>query len=190
MVACNIAASPFDPLHGCLGTSHDAPASPRSHAAGALVQGPPQSYDHRALRDSSAALLARLGGQHAQLLPLVQQGEALEWLPPLLPPLPLPPPPPPSSMGCTPPHSTSLLAPTCLDPLTTGNLVALERPASYVERREDGYREPELLFLVGTAHVSQQVVLFFECCHTCPSGCPGMRAPGSLAWAAVLRPTR
>ncbi|PSC70033.1 traB domain-containing isoform X1 [Micractinium conductrix] len=75
-----------------------------------LVQGPPQSYDHRALRDSSAALLARLGGQHAQLLPLVQQG----------------------------------------------NLVALERPASYVERREDGYREPELLFLVGTAHVSQQ----------------------------------
>jgi hypothetical protein len=30
-----------------------------------------------------------------------------------------------------------------------------ERPASYVERRTDGYQEPQLVFLLGTAHVSQ-----------------------------------
>ena len=34
-----------------------------------------------------------------------------------------------------------------------GTLVALERPAGYVERREDGYQEPLQVFLVGTAHV-------------------------------------
>ena len=31
-----------------------------------------------------------------------------------------------------------------------------KRPASYMERRADGYREPELVFIVGTAHVSRQ----------------------------------
>lgn len=29
-----------------------------------------------------------------------------------------------------------------------------ERPAGYVERRSDGYLEPGLVFLLGTAHVS------------------------------------
>lgn len=30
------------------------------------------------------------------------------------------------------------------------------RPANYTERRTDGYQEPQLIFIVGTAHVSQQ----------------------------------
>jgi hypothetical protein len=34
--------------------------------------------------------------------------------------------------------------------------VAWPRPASYQERREDGYAEPELLLLIGTAHISKQ----------------------------------
>ncbi len=34
-----------------------------------------------------------------------------------------------------------------------------QRPASYEERRSDGYREPELVFIVGTAHVSRQSAL-------------------------------
>jgi hypothetical protein len=36
-----------------------------------------------------------------------------------------------------------------------GNLVAYRRPASYRERRVDGYKEPELIFMLGTAHVSR-----------------------------------
>jgi hypothetical protein len=32
--------------------------------------------------------------------------------------------------------------------------VVYRRPADYVERRGDGYREPELIWLLGTAHVS------------------------------------
>lgn len=40
--------------------------------------------------------------------------------------------------------------------LAAGTLVALERPADYQERRSDGYQEPQLIFLVGTAHVSPQ----------------------------------
>lgn len=37
-----------------------------------------------------------------------------------------------------------------------GNLVVYKRPASYRERRTDGYQEPQLIFILGTAHVSQQ----------------------------------
>ncbi|BDA45348.1 TraB domain-containing protein [Coccomyxa sp. Obi] len=40
--------------------------------------------------------------------------------------------------------------------MATGVLAAVQRPADYVERRDDGYREPELLFVVGTAHFSEQ----------------------------------
>lgn len=32
----------------------------------------------------------------------------------------------------------------------------MPRPDDYTERREDGYREPELVLLVGTAHLSLQ----------------------------------
>jgi hypothetical protein len=36
-----------------------------------------------------------------------------------------------------------------------GTLVAWQRPAQYVDRRaSEGYCEPELIFLIGTAHVS------------------------------------
>lgn len=38
--------------------------------------------------------------------------------------------------------------------MVTGTLLVWRRPDGYVERRSDGYREPQLVFLVGTAHVS------------------------------------
>ncbi|GBF95762.1 hypothetical protein Rsub_08198 [Raphidocelis subcapitata] len=44
--------------------------------------------------------------------------------------------------------------PQLLDLVEEGVLVVHERPAGYVERRADGYREPQLVFLLGTAHVS------------------------------------
>ena len=31
-----------------------------------------------------------------------------------------------------------------------------QRPTSYIERRSDGYVEPELIFLVGTTHISRK----------------------------------
>ncbi|GAQ87766.1 hypothetical protein KFL_003750160 [Klebsormidium nitens] len=34
--------------------------------------------------------------------------------------------------------------------------MVVQRPEDYVERREDGYREPETIFLVGTAHLSRR----------------------------------
>lgn len=40
--------------------------------------------------------------------------------------------------------------------LDQGALLVIPRPAGYVERREDGYQEPEEVVLVGTAHVSEQ----------------------------------
>ncbi|KAF8069523.1 Trabd [Scenedesmus sp. PABB004] len=43
--------------------------------------------------------------------------------------------------------------PSLLPLVEAGNLVALRRPAGY-ERRRDGYREPGLVFVLGTAHVS------------------------------------
>ncbi|KAL4419725.1 hypothetical protein ABPG75_006823 [Micractinium tetrahymenae] len=46
--------------------------------------------------------------------------------------------------------------PELLPLVQQGTLVALERPADYRERRSDGYQEPQLIFLVGTAHVSPQ----------------------------------
>lgn len=46
--------------------------------------------------------------------------------------------------------------PELLPLVQQGTLVALERPADYQERRSDGYQEPQLIFLVGTAHVSPQ----------------------------------
>jgi hypothetical protein len=35
-----------------------------------------------------------------------------------------------------------------------GSLVVVELPAGYTERRSDGYREPEAVFIIGTAHAS------------------------------------
>lgn len=35
-----------------------------------------------------------------------------------------------------------------------GSLIAFTRPDAYEERRRDGYREPELILLLGTAHLS------------------------------------
>lgn len=34
--------------------------------------------------------------------------------------------------------------------------MAIQRPALYVERREDGYREPEVVLILGTAHLSNK----------------------------------
>jgi pheromone shutdown protein TraB len=34
--------------------------------------------------------------------------------------------------------------------------VVVQRPALYVERRTDGYREPEVILILGTAHLSEK----------------------------------
>ena len=44
--------------------------------------------------------------------------------------------------------------PELVDLVEAGTLVAIERSELYVERRTDGYREPELVLLVGTSHAS------------------------------------
>lgn len=44
----------------------------------------------------------------------------------------------------------------------TGTLVLWQRSPEYVERREDGYQEPERVFIVATAHVSAQSALDVE----------------------------
>eukprot|EP00878_Enallax_costatus_P035659 GHUV01039848.1.p1 GENE.GHUV01039848.1~~GHUV01039848.1.p1 ORF type:complete len:343 (+),score=108.49 GHUV01039848.1:341-1369(+) len=46
--------------------------------------------------------------------------------------------------------------PDLLPLVEEGNLVVSVRPAHYTERRTDGYQEPQLIFILGTAHVSQQ----------------------------------
>jgi pheromone shutdown protein TraB len=46
--------------------------------------------------------------------------------------------------------------PQLVDLAESGTLVAVPRPDGYVERRDDGYREPQLVLLVGTAHISTQ----------------------------------
>jgi pheromone shutdown protein TraB len=46
--------------------------------------------------------------------------------------------------------------PELVDLARAGTLVVVPRAADYVERREDGYLEPELVYLVGTAHLSPQ----------------------------------
>ena len=46
--------------------------------------------------------------------------------------------------------------PDLLDLVDSGTLVVVPKPSDYVERRSDGYREPELVYLVGTAHVSRK----------------------------------
>ena len=46
--------------------------------------------------------------------------------------------------------------------IPTGSLVVCRRPASYVERRSDGYVEPELIFLIGTAHISRKSAMDVE----------------------------
>lgn len=44
--------------------------------------------------------------------------------------------------------------PDLMDLAEAGTLIAVERSELYVERRRDGYLEPELVFLVGTSHAS------------------------------------
>lgn len=39
--------------------------------------------------------------------------------------------------------------------LHSGNLIVIKRPQDYVERRSDGYQEPEAVFIIGTAHISE-----------------------------------
>lgn len=45
--------------------------------------------------------------------------------------------------------------PQLLDLAKAGTLIAIPRPAEYTERRTDGYQEPKLVLLVGTAHISE-----------------------------------
>jgi len=46
------------------------------------------------------------------------------------------------------------LYPDLSDLVEEGNMVVIQRPLDYVERRTDGYVEPELIILFGTSHVS------------------------------------
>lgn len=46
--------------------------------------------------------------------------------------------------------------PDLLDLVQSGNLIVFQRPATYVERREDGYKEPELIYILGTSHLSSK----------------------------------
>ncbi|KAH7617711.1 hypothetical protein NADE_004113 [Nannochloris sp. 'desiccata'] len=46
--------------------------------------------------------------------------------------------------------------PQLQDLAESGTLIAVPRPENYQERRSDGYKEPELVLLVGTAHLSLQ----------------------------------
>lgn len=48
------------------------------------------------------------------------------------------------------------LYPELEDLSESGTLVAVPRPENYIERRTDGYVEPEVVFLVGTAHTSKE----------------------------------
>lgn len=48
------------------------------------------------------------------------------------------------------------LYPELQDLSDAGTLIAVPRPETYVERRTDGYVEPEVVFLVGTAHTSKE----------------------------------
>ena len=45
-----------------------------------------------------------------------------------------------------------------------GTLVAVPRSSTYSERRTDGYREPEMVFLLGTSHVSSKAAEEVERC--------------------------
>eukprot|EP00877_Chromochloris_zofingiensis_P011930 jgi/Chrzof1/6991/Cz02g06230.t1 len=49
--------------------------------------------------------------------------------------------------------------PDLLDLVDNGTLIVHKRPPDYQERRSDGYQEPLLVFIIGTAHVSQQSAL-------------------------------
>jgi pheromone shutdown protein TraB len=46
--------------------------------------------------------------------------------------------------------------PELTDLVQSGNLIVFQRPATYVERREDGYKEPELIYILGTSHLSSK----------------------------------
>ena len=45
--------------------------------------------------------------------------------------------------------------PELLDLVEAGVLLVVPRPDDYVERRVDGYVEPEVVYVVGTAHMSR-----------------------------------
>jgi hypothetical protein len=47
------------------------------------------------------------------------------------------------------------LHPELMDLVDDGTLVIVKRPPHYVERRSDGYVEPEVVYIVGTAHMSR-----------------------------------
>lgn len=54
--------------------------------------------------------------------------------------------------------------PELQDLALAGTLVAVPRSSTYSERRTDGYREPEMIFLLGTSHVSTKAAEEVERC--------------------------
>lgn len=51
-------------------------------------------------------------------------------------------------------QTVAVAHPELVDLVEEGTLVVVRRPPDYVERRSDGYVEPEVVYLVGTAHLS------------------------------------
>lgn len=120
-------------LNTCKGSTHQA-----------LLDGPPAGYSHTAeLRQASLAFCA---AHYPALVPQVEAGAQ------------------PVCMGCdvacvleTAARPRGGLQPVPCDPMPpAGSLLVWQRPADYQERRSDGYREPEVIFLCGTAHMSKQ----------------------------------
>lgn len=52
-------------------------------------------------------------------------------------------------------ETVSSMHPELMDLVEDGSLVVVRRPLGYVERRCDGYVEPEVVYIVGTAHMSR-----------------------------------
>eukprot|EP01018_Ginkgo_biloba_P016831 Gb_34280 [translate_table: standard] len=52
--------------------------------------------------------------------------------------------------------------PQLSDLVEEGSIVVVKRPHDYVERRSDGYVEPEMVIVVGTSHVSDDSAAHVE----------------------------
>lgn len=123
---------------------------------------PPQRSDDAVLKSATAPSLLPFSRPQRSLLgtssPSIVAAAAATTTPP-------PPPPPPAAppadfdlRAALVPQTRALVSlrwPELLDLVDDGSLVALPRAANYVERRTDGYEEPELVLLVAAAHVSR-----------------------------------
>ncbi|GAX73770.1 hypothetical protein CEUSTIGMA_g1221.t1 [Chlamydomonas eustigma] len=79
------------------------------------------------------------------------------------------------------------LHPQLYDLVQDGTLVVWKRPESYVERRSDGYQEPLMVYLVGTAHVSlksaQDVQRVIEAVQPCATVVELCKSRTAVMWS-------